>query len=142
MHQDNPANVASRPRPSPSSGAGSFFGLPFDEASRFAGNSPPSLSELRGRLRALDEHLAHAICQRQRLVDAIGDAKRRQGRPLRDVAREQATLQRVGALAREQGVSADVLERVYRVLITASLRRQHARSCLAGPADERPDSDG
>lgn len=86
----------------------------------------PSLAAIRDDLAALDARLVQLIAERVRLACAAGAAKRAAGIPLRDVAREDATLARVSQLAREHAVDEQAVREVFERLIAIARRAQGA----------------
>ncbi len=66
-------------------------------------NQDLSLEALRQRIDAVDEELLHLLGQRFDLCVAVGQGKKSSGGPVFRPGREQAIVERLGALAREQG---------------------------------------
>ncbi len=81
---------------------------------------PGSLEELRNRIDEVDRQLARLLEERLRLCREIGEAKARQGAPLRDPAREDEVLSRVPPR----------LRRIFRVIIDECIDVQ--RSVVRG----------
>lgn len=95
-----------------------------------------SVEELRQRLTALDRDLLARVAERQRTVAAIGRAKRRDGRPLRDFAREKVVLEGARRAAAEHGLAPETAERLMRLLIERSLATQeHEQVAARGTGD-------
>lgn len=86
----------------------------------------PTLSAIRDDLARLDARLVALIGERVRLARAAGDAKRAAGIPLRDVAREEATLAMVSQLAREQALDEAAVRDIFQRLIAVARRAQGA----------------
>ncbi|MEU8663236.1 chorismate mutase [Actinoplanes philippinensis] len=77
-----------------------------------------SLDDIRRRIDALDSQVVGLLAQRERLVRAAAAFKSdEQG--VRAPARVEQVISRVRALAGEQDASPEVVERVYRTMISA-----------------------
>lgn len=86
----------------------------------------PDLARIRDDLARLDSQLVQLIAERVRLACMAGDAKRAAGIPLRDVAREEATLVMVSQLAREHALDDSAVRDVFERLIAIARRAQGA----------------
>jgi chorismate mutase/prephenate dehydratase len=84
------------------------------------------LEKLRAELDDIDRHLVELIARRQETVAAVGEAKANASAPVRDPERERAVLEAVEAVARRNGVSGDLVRRVFRELIGHAVDRQAA----------------
>jgi chorismate mutase / prephenate dehydrogenase len=82
------------------------------------------LANLRAALDRVDADLVAKAAERQRIVAAIGRFKQRQGRQLRDFAREREVLERAAANARVHGLSPELAQSLLVQLIEASLASQ------------------
>jgi len=82
------------------------------------------LPALRKRLNETDRELLALAARRQQLVAEIGALKRREGRELRDFAREREVLERAADNAREFGLDPELGRALLAQLIEASLARQ------------------
>lgn len=82
------------------------------------------LAALRTELDAVDRGLVDLVARRLEVVSRIGEAKRDSDHPVRDLPRERAVLDRVEALARKRGVSAELVRRVFREVIGHAVDRQ------------------
>lgn len=82
------------------------------------------LAELRARLDGIDADLVRLAAERQRTVAEIGRLKRRDGRQVRDFARERDVLERAAANARAQGIEPALAQQLLQQLIEASLASQ------------------
>ncbi|MCU1691995.1 MAG: chorismate mutase / prephenate dehydratase [Frankiales bacterium] len=96
--------------------------------------SPDELDRLRAELDTLDRGLVDLVARRLEVVAKVGEAKRDTDRPVRDLARERAVLDRVEALARDRGVSPDLVRRVFREVIGHAVDRQNG-ALLTLPAE-------
>ncbi|MEO8500707.1 MAG: 3-deoxy-7-phosphoheptulonate synthase [Vicinamibacteria bacterium] len=82
------------------------------------------LNSIRERLSAADATLVEALAARQRLVLEVAQVKASGTAALRDVAREEDVLTRVGELGREAGLDPFHVTRLYREILAHSLRTQ------------------
>jgi len=88
------------------------------------------LGELRKRLDAVDAAIIDALADRQRLIAEVGQAKLDEPIGLRDRAREQELLARLTERAREAGLDAFFVTRIFREVLDHSLRTQQERLTL------------
>jgi chorismate mutase/prephenate dehydratase len=84
------------------------------------------LAEIRAELDVVDRDLVALLARRFALVEAVGAAKGDTDTPIRDLDRERAVLSKVAAFASEQGVSPDLVRRVFREIIGHAVDRQVA----------------
>ncbi len=82
------------------------------------------LDQLRRRLSDIDRELLVLVALRQSLAAAVGEAKRRSGRPTRDYAQEREVLQRAREAAARLGISSELAEQVLLLMIRSSLTVQ------------------
>ena len=79
-----------------------------------------SLEELRRKIDDTDAQIVSLIAQRAKLATEIGGEKRKQGRQIEDPQREEAILENVRKLARQEGINELDTEAIYRqIVITA-----------------------
>lgn len=93
------------------------------------------LKTLRDRLDELDGTLLDTVRERQRIIAAIGEAKRGMNKPLRDFAREKDVLDRAEANARARGLDGGLARALMKLLIQHSLTHQehaHLRAQASG----------
>ncbi len=88
---------------------GRFSSLPAPPA-------PVLLKQLRAEIDHLDEQIIMLLAQRARLVRQVGELKRRVRLSKRDKGREEEIIRRLRALAGEQGLDGQIVEKVYRLL--------------------------
>jgi chorismate mutase / prephenate dehydratase len=91
-------------------------------------DTEPKIEALRGELESADREIVHAISRRQRLIETLAAAKREAGVALRDRTQETAVLERAETSARQLGVDAFLVSRVFRELIAHAVRVQEARA--------------
>ncbi len=78
------------------------------------------LEDLRRKIDEADSKIVRLIAERIRIVEAIGGEKRKQGKQVEDAAREQVVLKNVRGVAREENVSQEDIESIYRQIVTVS----------------------
>lgn len=83
-------------------------------------------AELRKAIDAADARLVRLLAERRRIGEALGALKAGDGQRVRDTARERDVLERAVMMARDEGLDAGFVERVFQVVIDESLRRQRA----------------
>jgi chorismate mutase/prephenate dehydratase len=82
------------------------------------------LTALRQRIGEVDRAIVEALAERRRVVAGVASAKADQTGHLRDVGREEEHLGRLVALARDSGVDAWFVTRLFREIFDDSLRYQ------------------
>jgi len=91
-----------------------------------------SIEEYRTKIDAVDRELVRLMAERLAVSRAIGEVKSRAGLPVLDAAREKVVLNKVHALAEEQGADGRDIERVYERLIEISKSVQHTSVAFQG----------
>ncbi|MGE5765314.1 MAG: bifunctional 3-deoxy-7-phosphoheptulonate synthase/chorismate mutase [Mycobacterium leprae] len=84
------------------------------------------LRSLRDELDIVDRELVELLARRMGLVAAVGGAKARTGATVRDPERERAVLESVETAAREHGLPADLVRRVFREILGFAVDQQAA----------------
>lgn len=79
-----------------------------------------SLEDLRRKIDETDASIVKLIAERIRNAEAIGKEKRKQGKQIEDVAREQRVLENVRRVAREENIDDEGIESIYRQIVTVS----------------------
>jgi chorismate mutase-like protein len=93
------------------------------------------LSEWRGRIDALDQQLVDLLNQRMLYVLEIGRLKREHGRPVQDLDRERAILERLTAY--NQGpLSNQAIEELFNRIMQEARKLEEAQRHLDGVAGE------
>lgn len=82
-------------------------------------DSHDDLTDVRGRLDALDGQLAQILIERGRLIREVIDFKRAHGVGVVDRRREDAMLSRIEALASDGGLDPRIARHVLRAVIDA-----------------------
>jgi chorismate mutase len=75
------------------------------------------LFQLRKQVDAIDDQILLALCERIKICKAIGTAKKKQGKPVRDVLRENEVYLKIKEKAAMFGLSAGQVEAVYREIV-------------------------
>ncbi|MET0281761.1 MAG: bifunctional chorismate mutase/prephenate dehydrogenase [Steroidobacteraceae bacterium] len=90
-----------------------------------------TLDQLRLQLDQLDGEIIALMARRQAIAREVAASKRATGKPTRDYQREREVILGVRHRAEQQGLSADVAEKVLRLLIRSSLTTQEKVSVAA-----------
>ncbi len=85
------------------------------------------IEDLRGRLDGVDAEIVRLIAQRFDLVGEIGRAKEHGSSSIQDADRERRVLEAVEAAARQLGVSANLVRRVFQEIISHAVAQQSAQ---------------
>mgnify|MGYP001052737688 CR=1 FL=1 len=83
-----------------------------------------SLEDLRKKVDKTDAKIIRLIAERIRISEEIGKEKKRQGRQIGDTERERKVLENVRKMARDEKISPEDIESIYRQIIIASKRVQ------------------
>ena len=73
--------------------------------------------KLRQRIDEIDDQILMALCVRVKVCEAIGAAKKKQGKPVRDVKRENEVYKRIREKCTEFGLNSGQVEAVYREIV-------------------------
>lgn len=71
----------------------------------------------RKKIDAIDDQILLALCERVRICKAIGDAKKKQGMPVRDLSRESEVFKRIKVKSAQIGLKPGQVEAVYREIV-------------------------
>ncbi|HEY2523140.1 MAG TPA: bifunctional 3-deoxy-7-phosphoheptulonate synthase/chorismate mutase [Streptosporangiaceae bacterium] len=96
-------------------------------------NQQPDIGDLRRNLDEVDTGIVGLIAQRMRLITEIGQRKQHGTSAIQDADRERKVLAGVEDVAADLGVSASLVRRIFRELISESVAQQASR--LNGPAE-------
>jgi len=77
-----------------------------------------SLEDLRKRIDEADARIVRLIAERIRIAEEIGKEKRKQGKQIEDIAREQKVLENVRSIAREENIDEERIEGIYQLIIS------------------------
>ncbi len=79
-----------------------------------------SIEELRKQIDAADTKIVSLIAERIRIARDIGKEKRKKGKQIEDAEREARVLENVRSIAREENISPEDVESIYRQIVTVS----------------------
>ena len=77
-----------------------------------------SLEELRKKIDETDTKIIRLIANRMRIAEDIGEEKRKVGKQIKDTEREKRVLDNVRSIAREEDVSQEDIESIYRQIVS------------------------
>jgi chorismate mutase len=75
------------------------------------------IEQLRKKVDAIDDQILAAMRERVKVCKAIGAAKKKHGKPVRDTSRENMVFERIKEKSVELGLDADGVEAVYREIV-------------------------
>jgi chorismate mutase len=75
------------------------------------------IPKLRKNVDEIDDQILTALCERVKICRAIGAAKKQQGKPVRDLSRENEVFKRIRSKGVELGLDAGQVEAVYREIV-------------------------
>ncbi len=75
------------------------------------------ISKLRKKVDAVDDQILMALSERVKICKAIGDAKKDQGMPIKDVSRENEVYKRIKEKSMQFQLDSVQIERVYREIV-------------------------
>jgi chorismate mutase len=75
------------------------------------------IEQLRKQVDDVDDRILKALCERVKICKAIGEAKKKQGLPVKDSDRENAVYRRVKEKAVKLGLDSRQVEAVYREIV-------------------------
>ena len=79
-----------------------------------------SLEDLRKKIDEADAKIARLIAERIRIAEEIGGEKKKQGKQIQDIAREEKVLENVRSIAWEENINQEGIESIYRQIMTVS----------------------
>ncbi len=83
------------------------------------------LKEIRAQIERIDGQILDLIDIRTKLARDILDAKKTEGKPINDVERNRAVLERVSNIATEKGLDGEEVKKIFEILIKMNIDRQH-----------------
>jgi chorismate mutase len=86
------------------------------------------IHQLRKQIDAIDDQILAALSERVKVCRAIGSAKKNQGKPVRDVDRENEVYLRIKEKAAELGLNSGQVESVYREIVNMCSAVQDQRT--------------
>ncbi len=93
-----------------------------------------SLEDLRKKIDSIDTEIVRLISERVRIAQEIGEEKRAEGRRVNDQLREQRVLEHIKSIARSENINQDIIENIYRQIITVCRRTQGTEVAFQGEA--------
>ena len=75
------------------------------------------IPKLRKKVDEIDDQILKALCERVKICKAIGDAKKKQGMPVRDTSRENEVYKRIKEKAAQFQLDPVQVEAVYREIV-------------------------
>ncbi|MFC2035296.1 prephenate dehydratase [Chloroflexota bacterium] len=79
-----------------------------------------SLEELRIKIDEADTKIIRLIAERIRIAEDIGKEKRKVGKQIKDAEREKRVLENVKSIAREENISQEDIESIYRQIVSVA----------------------
>lgn len=99
------------------------------------------LEEARDRIDDIDRRFVELLAERYAVVDDICKLKEEEGNTIKDHDREAELLDHVAAVAEEEGLSPDLVRRLFGEILSHSVERQQERRQEGADDPEGPDSD-
>jgi len=75
------------------------------------------IPKLRKKVDEIDDQILRALCERVKVCKAIGDAKKKQGMPIRDSSRENEVYRRIKEKSAQYQLDPAKIERVYHEIV-------------------------
>jgi chorismate mutase / prephenate dehydratase len=75
------------------------------------------IQQLRKKVDAIDDQILNALHERVKTCKSIGDSKKKQGKPVRDILREKDLYERVKERSIRLGLNSGQVEAVYREIV-------------------------
>ncbi len=75
------------------------------------------IPKLRKKVDEIDDQILIALCERVKVCKTIGDAKKKQGKPIRDTSRENEVYRRIKEKSAQFQLDPAQIERVYREIV-------------------------
>ena len=75
------------------------------------------IPKLRKKVDEIDDQILKALCERVKICKAIGDAKKKQGMPIRDTSRENEVYTRIKEKSAQFQLNPVQIELVYREIV-------------------------
>ena len=91
-----------------------------------------SLEDLRGKIDEIDAEIIRLISKRIGIAEEIGEEKKDRGKQVEDKEREKVVLEKVKSIARQENISQEDIENIYRQIITVCKRIQGAEVAFQG----------
>ena len=75
------------------------------------------IPKLRKKVDEIDDQILLTLCERAKICKAIGEAKKKQGMPVRDTLRENEVYRRIKQKSAQLGLDSCQVEAVYREIV-------------------------
>lgn len=105
-----------------------------EEAAGIREMAPPTVESYRSIIDGCDDVILDAILARAQAVQALGELKLQEGRPVRDISRENEVLRRQRERAMERGGEPSIVGEVWNVLFQHARVSQEQRRQIGRPA--------
>jgi chorismate mutase/prephenate dehydratase len=90
------------------------------------------LEDLRGKIDDTDASIVKLIAERMRTAQEIGAEKKKRGKQIDDREREKRVWENIKSIARDENISQEVIERIYKQIVTACKRTQGREVAFQG----------
>lgn len=84
-----------------------------------------SLKNLRQEIDNIDTGILKLIVKRFEVIKAVGEKKKKNGQEIRDLQREKEIMIRLKMFAQEKGISQEMVEGIYDLILTESRNLQN-----------------
>jgi len=91
-----------------------------------------NLEDLRRKIDETDANIVKLIAERMRTAQEIGEEKKKRGRQIDDKEREKRVWENIKSIARDENISQEVIERIYKQIVTACKRTQGKEVAFQG----------
>jgi chorismate mutase/prephenate dehydratase len=91
-----------------------------------------NLEDLRKKIDETDANIVKLIAERMRIAHEIGEEKKKRGKQIDDREREKGVWQNIKTIARDENISQEVIERIYKQIVTACKRTQGQEVAFQG----------
>ena len=90
------------------------------------------LEDLRKKIDDTDASIVKLIAERMRTAQEIGREKKKRGKQIDDREREKRVWENIKSIARDENISQEVIERIYKQIVTACKRTQGREVAFQG----------
>lgn len=90
------------------------------------------LEDLRRKIDETDANIVKLIAERMRIAQEIGEEKKKRGRQIDDRERERRVWENIKSIAQDENISQEVIERIYKEIVTACKRTQGREVAFQG----------
>jgi chorismate mutase/prephenate dehydratase len=90
------------------------------------------LEDLRRKIDNTDAGIVKLIAERMRIAQEIGKEKKKRGKQIDDREREKRVWENIKSIARDENISQEVIERIYKQIVTACKRTQGREVAFQG----------